>query len=88
MGELMVPITEAKARLSEIVRESESRSVLLMKHGRPAAIVMSAAAYDALMEQIEDLEDRLAIHERAGVTIGLDTLRGELGLPASAELAG
>ncbi len=82
MSELLVPITEAKARLSEIVRESDHRRVLLMKHGRPAAVVMSAAQYDALMERLDDLEDRLSIHEREGVTIGLDKLKSELGLVA------
>lgn len=82
MGDLLVPITEAKARLSEIVRESEHRNVLLMKHGRPAAVVLSAGQYDALMERIEDMSDRLAIYEREGVTIGLDKLKAELGLNA------
>ena len=80
MGDHLVPITEAKARLSEIVRESEDRNVLLMKHGRPAAVVMSASRYEALVERIEDMEDRLSIYEREGVTIGIDKLASELGL--------
>lgn len=80
MSDLLVPITEAKARLSEIVRESNDRNVLLMKHGRPGAVVMSAARYEALIEQIEDMSDRLSIYEREGVTIRLDKLTAELGL--------
>ncbi|MGQ0631231.1 MAG: type II toxin-antitoxin system prevent-host-death family antitoxin [Sporichthyaceae bacterium] len=80
MSDLLVPITEAKARLSEIVRESEDRNVLLMKHGRPGAVVISSARYEELMSQIEDMSDRLSIYERDGVTIGLDKLTAELGL--------
>lgn len=80
MSDLLVPITEAKARLSEIVRESEDRNVLLMKHGRPAAVVMSAGRYESLLARIEDMEDRLSIYEREGVTIGVDKLVAEFGL--------
>lgn len=80
MGDLLVPITEAKARLSEIVRESEDRNVLLMKHGRPGAVVLSAARYDALLERLDDLEDKLSVYEREGVTVGWDKLKAELGL--------
>ncbi|MGQ0631326.1 MAG: type II toxin-antitoxin system prevent-host-death family antitoxin [Sporichthyaceae bacterium] len=84
MGDLLVPITEAKARLSEIVRESQDRNVLLMKHGRPGAVVISASRYDDLMERIEDMSDRLSVYEREGVTIGLDKLKAELGLTVGA----
>lgn len=80
MSDLLVPITEAKARLSEIVRESEDRNVLLMKHGRPGAVVMSASRYEDLLARVEDMEDRLSIYEREGVTISLDKLTAELGL--------
>jgi prevent-host-death family protein len=75
-----VPISEAKARLSAIVRESDSEDVLLLRHGRPAAVVVSTRRYNALLEEIEDLKDRLSVHERDGVTVGLDKVIAELGL--------
>jgi prevent-host-death family protein len=75
-----VPISEAKARLSEIVRESDSEDVLLLRHGRPAAVVVSTRRYNALLEEIEDLKDRLSVHEREDVTVGLDKVIAELGL--------
>lgn len=34
----------------------------------------------ALMEELDDLEDRLSVHEREGVTMPLDKVVAELGL--------
>ncbi len=76
----IIPISEAKARLAEIVRDSDSHDVVLMKHGRPSAVVMSAARHGELLEQLEDLSDRLAVHEREGLTMDYDKLAAELGL--------
>lgn len=84
MGSLLIPITEAKGRLSEIVRESANRDVLLMRHGRPAAVVLGTERYEALLSQLEDAEDRLALleYDRDEPTIGHDKLLAELGLVA------
>jgi len=76
----MVPISEAKGRLSEIVRDSESDDVLLLRHGRPTAVVMSTARFEALMERMEDMDDRLAVYEAEGLTMDYDMLRRELSL--------
>ena len=78
----LIPISEAKARLAEIVRDSDFEDVLLMRHGRPVAAVMSMARHEALLEEIEDLRDRLSVHEREGVTMDFDKLTAELGLNA------
>lgn len=75
-----VPVTEAKARLTALVSESDTEDVTIMRHGRPAAVMISARRYEALMEEIEDLKDRLSIHERDGVTINFDKAMVELGL--------
>ena len=74
-----VPISEAKGRLSELVREADSHEVLLMRHSRPAAVLLSHARYEALVEKLEDALDRLSVHEREGVTMDYDKLRAELG---------
>jgi prevent-host-death family protein len=76
----MIPISEAKGRLSELVRESDSRDVLLMRHGRPAAVVMSYARHEALLERLEDVLDRLSVHERSGLTMEYEKLATELAL--------
>ena len=76
----LIPITEAKGRLAEVVRDSDSEDVLLMRHGRPAAVVMSTRRHDALLEELEDLRDRLSVHERDGLTMDFDKLAAELGV--------
>lgn len=77
---MMIPISKAKAKLSELVRHSEDEDVLLMNHSAPAAVIVGAARYDALLEELEDLKDRLSVTERTGVTISAGKLRAELGL--------
>lgn len=79
---VLVPISEAKDRLSEVVRDADVEDVLLMRHGRPVAVVMSVRRHEALLEELEDLRDRLSVHEREGVTMRLDGLAAELGLDA------
>ncbi|MGH3094580.1 MAG: type II toxin-antitoxin system Phd/YefM family antitoxin [Streptosporangiales bacterium] len=74
-----VPVSEAKGKLSELVRESDCGDVVLMKHGRPAAVVLSARRHEELMEQLDDLEDRLSVYEAEGLTMDYDKLRAELG---------
>lgn len=80
MTSSLVPISEARAHLSRLVRESADDDVVLMNHGRPAAILISAERYESLMEELEDLRDRLSVHEREHVTMPLDKLGAELGV--------
>lgn len=80
MDATLVPISEAKGRLSELVRESDDHDVLLMRHGRPAAVLVSHARHEALIERIQDLMDRLSVHEREGLTMDFDKLTTQLDL--------
>jgi antitoxin StbD len=79
MSEL-VAISKARARLSELVRRSRDEDVVLMNHSTPVSVIVSADRYEALLDELEDLKDRLSIHERAGVTIPAEKLLIELGL--------
>ena len=74
-----IPVSEAKAKLSAIVRDSDVHDVFLMRHGRPAAVVMSHARFEALLEQMEDMADRLSVFEREGLTMDYEKLAVELG---------
>lgn len=58
MRDLLVSISAAKSRLSELVRAAETRDVRLLRYGGPAAVLISAARYDAMC-------DRLAAYEAA-----------------------
>jgi prevent-host-death family protein len=84
MMEHIVPITDAKARLGALVREAEEHDVVLARHGRPAAVLIGAARFEALLEAMQDLDDRLSVFESResdpGLRLSTDKIRAELGL--------
>lgn len=43
-------------------------------------LVLSARRYEALLEELEDLRDRLSVHEREGVAVDFDKALVSLGL--------
>lgn len=55
-----VPITEAKAHLSELVDrvEREHARLTVTRNGRPAAVLVSSEDLASLEETVEILEDR------------------------------
>ncbi|MBO0814810.1 MAG: type II toxin-antitoxin system Phd/YefM family antitoxin [Actinobacteria bacterium] len=75
-----VPVSEAKAKLTQLLRDSAEQDVVLMRHGHPAAVLMSAGRHAELVEALEDAEDRLAVYESAGEpAVPLDVLFAETG---------
>jgi len=64
-----LPLAEIKAHLSEIVDriEREHERIVLTRHGRPAAVLMSPADLAAMEDTLELLSDPAALQEiRAG----------------------
>ena len=86
----IVPFTEARACLSELLDDVEARHehVVITRKGRPAAIVVSTKEWEALEETLEILQDEdtlAALREseedvKAGRLFSLDEVRRELGL--------
>ena len=86
----IVPFTEARARLSELLDELEARHehVVITRNGRPAAVVLSTDEYEALEETLEILQDDetlSALREseedvKSGRLFSLEEVRRELGL--------
>ncbi len=86
----IVPFTEARARLTELIGEVESKHehVVITRNGRPAAVLLSTDEYDAIEETLEVLQDEETLaalrDSAADVTAGrltsLDEVRRELGL--------
>lgn len=62
----LVPISEAKAKLAELVRDSGTDDVVLLRHGRPAAVMISARRHEELIRDLEDAEGKLSIYEAEG----------------------
>lgn len=56
-----IPVSDARQRLAEIIELAQTEAVILERYGSPAAVVISYARYDQLMEALEDLEDIDAI---------------------------
>lgn len=86
-----VPLSEAKDKLSALVDEADSTHeiVQITKHGRPAAVLMSADDLESLREtlfwlQQPGVREDLAEGEReyeAGETSSGEHLRARYGLP-------
>lgn len=83
-----VSLTEAKAKLNELVRDAQDDNVVLVRHGQPAAVIVSPEHYEELLEEIEDLKDLLAAHTAGprDLNVPLSAVRAEL-LGADAPLS-
>lgn len=86
-----VPLGEAKDKLSGLVDEAETTHeiITITRHGRPAAVLMSADDLESLHETLHWLSkpgtrESVAAAEReyrAGETTSSQDLRSEFGLP-------
>ena len=65
MSEVTLPLAEIKKRLSEIVDGVEGRHdrVVLTRHGRPAAVIMSLEDLESLEETLDLLSDPKAMRD-------------------------
>jgi prevent-host-death family protein len=63
---VITSITNAKPHLSELVDKSDTEEVILTRHGSAAAVILSSARYDSLIERLEDAEDALAAYQAEG----------------------
>jgi antitoxin StbD len=77
---IFVPISEAKANLSELVRQAADANVVLMKHSTAVALLIGAERFEEMIDEILDLKDRLRVYELGGVTIDIGQVRAALGL--------
>jgi antitoxin YefM len=81
----MVPFTEARANLTELLDDVEDRHehVLITRNGRPSAVMLSADEYESLEETLDILQDKDLLEAlrkseddvRAGRLVSLDDLR-------------
>lgn len=86
----IVPFTEARAHLTGLLDEVEARHehIVITRKGRPAAVIVSPAEWEALEETVEILQDDellAALREseedvQAGRLSSLEEVKRELGL--------
>ncbi|WP_414990641.1 type II toxin-antitoxin system prevent-host-death family antitoxin [Aeromicrobium sp.] len=58
--------------LGDLVDEAAEHEVFLLRPGRPVGVLVSVEAYEAVQERIDDLEDRLSLHEPDDEYVSLD----------------
>jgi antitoxin StbD len=75
---IIIPIGEANGSLAELVRDSATEPITLMFHGYPVGVILSARRYEALLEELHDLDDDLSVHQRDHLTVDAEELRAEL----------
>lgn len=86
-----LPVTEAKAKLNELVEEAEltHEQITITRHGHPSVVMLAVEDFEALQETVfwlsqpgirESLEESTA-DVAAGRGVGSDELRKRLNLP-------
>ena len=85
----MVPVSDAKVRLHELVGEAADHPILLLRRSRPEAVLVSYGRWMELRREIEDLTDRLALQRArstpADMRLTHEKLQAELGLLPDAD---
>jgi len=75
-------VSEARDRLADVLERARTEPVVLERHGRPAAVLVSPAMYERFVEALEELED-LASFDAAlaeeGANIPWDRVKADLG---------
>ncbi|WP_154674110.1 type II toxin-antitoxin system Phd/YefM family antitoxin [Nakamurella lactea] len=59
----LIPISEAKPRMAALVEQADTEDVVLTRHGRPVAVLLSSRRYEELLERLEDAEDSLSVYQ-------------------------
>jgi prevent-host-death family protein len=55
----LIPISDIRQRQVEILGRLANGPVILTQHGRAAAVMLSPAEYNRLIDALEDLQDAL-----------------------------
>lgn len=72
-----VSITELKKNPSAVIAKAEGFPVAILNHNKPAAYLVPAAAFEALMDKLEDVELAAIVRRRenqAEIEVSLDAL--------------
>ena len=75
-------VSEARAKLAQVVALSRRRPVVLERHGEEVAVIISPERYERMLEALEELEDQEAFDAalaEAGASVSWDEARADLG---------
>ncbi|MGM0634325.1 MAG: type II toxin-antitoxin system Phd/YefM family antitoxin [Pseudomonadota bacterium] len=79
LADFSVSISELKKNPSALLSRASGSPIAVLNHNRPAAYLIPAETYEALMDLIEDYELAKLVEERRGdmeeaVTVSIDDL--------------
>ncbi|WP_127347384.1 type II toxin-antitoxin system Phd/YefM family antitoxin [Pseudidiomarina mangrovi] len=64
LASLSVSVSELKKNPSALVEQSNGAPIAVLNHNKPAAYLIPAATYEALMERLEDYELGQLVEQR------------------------
>ena len=76
-ADLTVSVTELKRNFARVLTTAQDSPVAVLNHNKPEAYLLSAKYYEALLDALEDLEDKRLVEERRSgpfVEVTLDEL--------------
>lgn len=79
LADFSVSITELKKNPSALLSQASGSPIAVLNHNKPAAYLIPAETYEALMEMIDDYELAQLVEERRGdkdkaIAVSLDDL--------------
>ena len=79
LADISVSISELKKNPSSLLAQASGSPIAVLNHNKPAAYLIPADTYEALMDMVEDYELARLVEERRGdreqaVTVSLDDL--------------
>jgi len=79
LADFSVSISELKKNPSALLSQANGSPIAVLNHNKPAAYLVPADTYEALMDMIEDYELAKLVEERRGdkdkaLTVSLDDL--------------
>lgn len=61
--EYFIALTEARNKLSELIKQCQSQPIWILRHSQPVGVLISPQHYEALLNEIEDLRDSMSVVE-------------------------
>ncbi len=79
LADFSVSISELKKNPSALLAQASGSPIAVLNHNKPAAYLVPAQTYEALMDMLEDYELAQLVEERRGdkeqaITVSLDDL--------------
>jgi len=79
LADFSVSISELKKNPSSLLSQASGSAIAVLNHNKPAAYLIPAETYEAMMDMIEDYELAKLVEERLGdkdraVSVSLDDL--------------